>query len=659
MTPSLPNIIRVQWLQAATLAGVIGITLWLFWPGLSGPFLFDDIPNLSKIAHIGGVDDIESFKAYVFSPRAPERSLTFATFLIHDNAWPTDPYPFKRFNLLLHVLNGLLIFLLARQLARMLKATESAAGWTALATAAAWSFHPLHVSTMMLTVQRLVEVSAFFTLAGLIVFIAGRKIVNNRPAMGYLLMSAGIGFGGVLGVLGKGNGILIALYALVIEYTLIRHCLKLPAPRFWRPWASVFLLGPYLLFGLYVAMTWEQSAQIYEERRAYDVAERLLTQARVLFEYLYRILIPQIGGSGIYHDDYRHSTGLLSPLSTLPAVLGVIVAGIFGILARSKWPVISFGILWFLAGHMLESTFLHLELYFEHRNYLPMFGPLFACVILVARGFANFRLRTSIRYGVLAGFFLFLSLEMALARNHAQVWGNVAMFSNVAAAEKPESARTQQTAARFWLQAGAPSRALRHIQLAIHHNPDTLSLRLQHVYINCRMGRDTTEGIETAMEMAPGAPFDFGVLSMLPILKKQAAKDLCPGLTLEAVDEVIARLLSNPTYRVYPRHHAHLWVTRANVAALRREFSPTMHALDRAYEADPRPRFRLLQVAHLLTAGRPDLALEKLNSLERDLASTSLRKRIFSPDHQAEIDRYRQLAKELQESESTESTAGE
>jgi hypothetical protein len=44
-----------------------------------------------------------------------------------------------------------------------------------------------------------------------------------------------------------------------------------------------------------------------------------------------------------------------------------------------KYPLISFGILFFLLNHLIESTILPLELFFEHRNYLPslfLFLPL-------------------------------------------------------------------------------------------------------------------------------------------------------------------------------------------------------------------------------------------------------------------------------------------
>ena len=42
------------------------------------------------------------------------RPVSLMSFTLDGQNWPTDPYPFRITNLLLHLANGLLIFLLAR-----------------------------------------------------------------------------------------------------------------------------------------------------------------------------------------------------------------------------------------------------------------------------------------------------------------------------------------------------------------------------------------------------------------------------------------------------------------------------------------------------------------------------------------------------------------
>ncbi|HNL24412.1 MAG TPA: hypothetical protein PKN67_06785, partial [Pseudomonadales bacterium] len=38
-----------QWLPLLMLGGALGLTLWLYWPGLTGPFLLDDQHNIAPL----------------------------------------------------------------------------------------------------------------------------------------------------------------------------------------------------------------------------------------------------------------------------------------------------------------------------------------------------------------------------------------------------------------------------------------------------------------------------------------------------------------------------------------------------------------------------------------------------------------------------------
>lgn len=116
------------------------------------------------------------------------------------------------------------------------------------------------------------------------------------------------------------------------------------------------------------------------EGRLFTLGERLLSQPRALMDYIGALLLPRGLSLGVYTDDFAISHGLLDPPSTLLAIFALICLIAFAVWARLRSPAIFTGIGLYLAGHTMESTVLPLELYFEHRNYLPSLGLFLAVV---------------------------------------------------------------------------------------------------------------------------------------------------------------------------------------------------------------------------------------------------------------------------------------
>ena len=107
-----------QWLLAAAFL----LTIAVYWPGLYGTFLFDDYPNIVDNHGVQPQDaSMPSLvRAALSSPssefRRPLASLSFAANYL---ATGLDPYWMKLTNLVIHLLNGLLVFLLAQKLIRV------------------------------------------------------------------------------------------------------------------------------------------------------------------------------------------------------------------------------------------------------------------------------------------------------------------------------------------------------------------------------------------------------------------------------------------------------------------------------------------------------------------------------------------------------------
>lgn len=364
---------------------ITSLSIIIYWPGLSGDFLFDDYPNLEALGHLDGVRNWETFQAFVFSGWSGPtgRPLALASFLLDDNTWPSHAPWFKQTNLYIHILCGLLLCWSTLLLARNFKTlSEQQAQWIAVLTCALWMLHPYMVSTTLYVVQRMAQLATLFSLAGIVLYLHARLQLAQTPKRAYFWMTFAVGAGTVLATFSKENGALLPLLILVIEF-----CLPKPNKPAWQ-WRAVFLWLPSIAIAVILARYINFSDNPWPNRN-FNMIERLLTEARIICEYLLHLFVPRIEGNGLYQDGYVISKGLLQPFSTILAIGFLTVLLVFAFCIRRTAPVITLAILFFFSAHLMESTVVGLELYFEHRNYLAalfLFLPLaWYCVVFTPR----------------------------------------------------------------------------------------------------------------------------------------------------------------------------------------------------------------------------------------------------------------------------------
>ncbi|GMQ91335.1 MAG: hypothetical protein BMS9Abin11_0643 [Gammaproteobacteria bacterium] len=359
------------------------ITVAAYFNGLSGPFVFDDIVHIvnNPSIHITELNrntlkDAITYNYTDLSQR-PVAALSFALnhYLaggVNNALW------YKVTNLAIHLVNVLLVFSLVRLLRQYMpapnKTPKISPEWFALAVAAMWALHPIQLTSVLYVVQRMNSLATFFVLAGLLTYITGRKRIDAGRPGGYWMMNTGLIAGAGLGFLSKENALLIIPLALLVEIVVFRILAN------WRTFAKpllinqcLLLLAPLVIAALWLLFNSDYVLSAYNARH-FSLIERLLTESRVLFQYLYLIIFPNINHFTLFHDDIPISSGLLSPATTLLSIL--LLIGIIGlaVTARKKHALLTFGVFWFFIGHSMESTIFALEIAHEHRNYLPSIG---------------------------------------------------------------------------------------------------------------------------------------------------------------------------------------------------------------------------------------------------------------------------------------------
>jgi len=436
------------------LAVVLVVGALVYIPGLSGDFAFDDTSNLLINDHLRIERlDFSTLRAAAFSGDAGplKRPLSMLSFALNYYATGFDPFYFKLVNLGIHLLNGASLYLfLSLLLSALAKRTGNTFAraqhqYLALVVTASWLLHPLALTSVLYVVQRMNSLAALFTLWGLIFYLWGRRRLDEGgERKGIVLMVAGILGFGMLASLSKENGVLLPLYALVLEATIFGFRTGSSSNR--KKIYTLFIVTvaiPLLAATLYVAFHPEWLLSQYRIR-AFTLSERLLTESRVLWLYIKWMLVPNNADLGLFHDDIPISTGFLQPITTLVSILAWLALLFGALLLRKRVPLVSFGLLWFLAGHSLESSFLGLELAHEHRNYLPMIGILliaFDALFTATRDGNLARSRTAVAITVVLLFGVVTSLRAAQ-------WSSSISLNLSEAQHHPESVRANYQAGR-------------------------------------------------------------------------------------------------------------------------------------------------------------------------------------------------------------------
>lgn len=455
---------------------VLALTAACYWPGLTGSFSLDDTVNLdmNRALKVTSLNPGSLWRATMSGTAGPlGRPVSMFSFALSFYATGLDAWSYKLTNLAIHLLNGLLVYLVAGQLlklywrVRQLPADEAARFQTALALAALWLLHPFNLTSVLYVVQRMTSLAALFSLAGLLMYLHGRERLLDGKQSGWWSIAAAMFIATPLAALSKENGILLPLLLLVIEITLLRWETAAPgARRLLRAMGAAIIVLP-LLFALYYYLTHPGAVVGTYVWRDFTLGERLMTETRALWFYLRMIVLPDMTEMGLHHDDFVISKGLLAPWTTLAAIAGLLLLAGAAFVLRRKYPLFSFGVAFFFAGHLLESSIFALELVFEYRNYLPMLGILLplVCFMLSPRFHpASLRLR---RVAMLVMLVMFAGLTAI----RAMQWGDPPLMLMLEAERHPDSVRANTDLARFYFfrRVGSPEEALDLYNKAAHH----------------------------------------------------------------------------------------------------------------------------------------------------------------------------------------------
>ncbi|UCF81710.1 MAG: tetratricopeptide repeat protein [Acidobacteriota bacterium] len=425
----------------------------LYFNSLSNPFLYDDSHSLVKNSHVRSLENIPSFftsarTTSIHSDKGHYRPVLFSTYALSYalGGYDYDPKVFRLANLVLHTLNGLLVFAVFRRLS----------GKTALAFFAALLFavHPLNAESVNYISCRSNVLATTFYLAsvGLFVGYAGGASMRRRAAFyaGSLLCF-------VLGLLSKEIAVTLPVMLVLLDVLALSPWKgNVEVKKLVRRHAAFFVVTA-LYGGLLVGKMLVPS---YEKR---DVLSNLIIQTKAMAYYLKLLVFPR--GLSISHG--FDTEGLLN----LAFSVSLLVIGASLFLAwklRGRCGLLSFAILWYFITLLPTSSVIALYVPVnEHRVYLPGIG--FAAAIGFAMNYGRRRLPLPAARFVAPLFLVVMAVFSIIVVARNRVWQTPDALWEDAARKYPHNAHAHEALANSYARQGYLEKAKREYELAVRY----------------------------------------------------------------------------------------------------------------------------------------------------------------------------------------------
>jgi hypothetical protein len=434
----------------------------LYSPAIHGDFLLDDHVNIrsAEAIHLEKLD-FDSIKKVIFESQNPSRVVPNLSFALNYYIHKLSPQGYRIVNIIIHIINGLLVFLL---LNKTLKISLPAAKhnlntWVALSAAVLWTVHPLQTQSVSYIVQRMNSMAALFYLLSLLLYIKGRTVSLNK---GWYYF-CGCLLSGFLAIISKENAVMLLVFVFLYEWYFFQNL----SLEFIKQRAMPIAVA-FVVFGIVILIFLKGSPVDTilggYKSRDFTLLQRVFTEFRVVFFYIGLFFLPHPSRLSLEHD-FSLSLTLFEPLTTAFAALGLLgLVIIAGVIAK-KDKISSFSIIWLLGNLALESSFIGLELLFEHRMYLP---SIFLSLMITSLLYRHIMMKW-VQTAVISILFVTLSL-WTYQRN--KFWGNELFFLEDAVNKAPNNCRAHYNLANKFDRLKQYDEAIKYYKETVRLNPE-------------------------------------------------------------------------------------------------------------------------------------------------------------------------------------------
>ena len=341
----------------------------IYWPAVSGPFVFDD----SGMLEAAGAAREADFQNWLRTGRPLLYATFWLSYRLTGGFTPTTWFHLP--NIILHALNAILLWWFWRSICGLesmrSQLSEALRKWLIYGAPLLFLALPIQTEAAAYISSRSDVLSTTFYLAALCLFASPLRLRRRGLTAVGLLLLAG------MAALTKQDKVTLPAAILLLDYLILSGRDWKGVARSWLVYASLALAGAVGFFAVVRPFLFAESAGFRLDWTTY-----LFTQFRMYFLYLKLVFAPF--GLNLDHDIapsadiFEHGAWLAM------AALAAAAAG--AVYWRRKFPLPSFSVLlFFLTMAPTGSFFPLLDFAAERRMYLPLAGLLPAAFFLLDR----------------------------------------------------------------------------------------------------------------------------------------------------------------------------------------------------------------------------------------------------------------------------------
>lgn len=473
------------------------------------PFLFDDQLNITDNPYIRVTGlSLSQLKRAAIQDRFQLRFLSNLSFGLDYYFHGLNRGVMHAENVALHALAAVALYFIVYNLvplAARAPSPEKKRRWAALIAALAWAAHPAHTQAVTYLVQRQTGLAVAAMLISFLAFIKAREATRprRRQALYALAVLAFLVAAG-----SKEIGWTTPAYWVLFELLIRPRQKSGKKERYSLVWVSAVLVFSLMAVLMVLAETgilssYWKSYQVL----GYGPVDRMLTEPRVICSYLGTIFFPDPARLALDHE-VAVSRSLLSPATTLPAILFLALALALAVRSWKVFPLLPFLVLGFLVALAPESSFIPVELMNDHRIYL---SSLFVIPALAAAPVLGLDLRRCLPFIALI---IIMLGSLTASRNRS--WESALRIWGDSVKKSPGLARPWTNYCGALVEAHDPSGAINACDHALALDPGQVMAVVNKCIALMTLGREEEAGASfaAAARMKPpnaAALYNYGV----------------------------------------------------------------------------------------------------------------------------------------------------